>query len=553
MERMMKKTSNSRAIGTSPCPACRNTGGDRKGDNLVSYDDGHKYCFKCGHREAGEGTVDVPTAEVRPLKEFEMTGVSGPIRDRKISQQIVEKFGVTLEYDGDVIIKHHYPYFDKDTNQPVASKVRHCKTKQFPSTGSFDNTGLFGQQTCREGGKYITVTEGEIDAMAVSQMFDGKWPVVSLTHGAASAVKNVKENLEWLESFENITICFDNDAAGKKAVQDILPLFSHGKVRIVDLPLKDAGEMLEKGRMKDFISAWWDAKPYRPVDVVSFGDESCWEAFVRRGTEEITPFPEAYGTLNAMMNGGIAAGEVTVIGALTSIGKTTMIYNLLYGMVMESNKKIGAVFLESDKGETVEKIVSLHCGENISLIPANERDNSAYREFYDDFKSNEKVYMLDHLGSSDVDELFSKMRWMVKGMDCDVIILDPLQAAVSSNENKTIDTFMDRCLKLAKETGVSIIIVSHMNKPQAKDAHDVHEYDLKGSGSINQIAFNTILLSRDKMSEDEYTQNCTKVQLVKCRRTGRTGLAGWLHYDMKTSVMSAGSPPEVKAVEDEEF
>ena len=138
-------------------------------------------------------------------------------------------------------------------------------------------------------------------------------------------------------------------------------------------------------------------------------------------------------------------------------------------------------------------------------------------------------------------------------MDCDVLILDPLHAAVKSDENGTIDAFMDRCLKLAKETGVSIIIVSHMRKPAVKDPHDVNEYDMKGSGSINQIAFNTILLSRDKMSEDEYTRNSTKVQLVKCRRTGRTGHAGWLYYEERSGRMVAGSPPEVKAVEDEEF
>ena len=427
--------------------------------------------------------------------------------------------------------------------------------KQFYATGTLENTGLFGQHLWREGGKFVTVTEGEADALAIAEMFDGKWPVVSIKTGSAGAKQDVKENLEWLESFENVVICFDNDTAGKKATDEVLPLFSHNKARSVTLPkgFKDAGDMLKAGKIREFTSAWWDAKSYRPVDVVSFSDEECWDAFVKRGTEEVTPLPHAYGALNAMMNGGIAGGEVTVIGALTSIGKTTMVFNLLYDMVTQNNKKIGAVFLESDIGETIEKIVSLHSGENIALIPQDQRDNSLYREFYEDFDKNDKVHILKHLGTSYVDTLFSKMRWMVKGMDCDVLILDPLHAAVKSDENGTIDAFMDRCLKLAKETGVSIIIVSHMRKPAVKDPHDVNEYDMKGSGSINQIAFNTILLSRDKMSDDEYTRNSTKVQLVKCRRTGRTGHAGWLYYEERTGRMVAGSPPEVKAVEDEEF
>jgi hypothetical protein len=55
------------------------------------------------------------------------------------------------------------------------------------------------------------------------------------------------------------------------------------------------------------------------------------------------------------------------------------------------------------------------------------------------------------------------------------------------------------------------------------------------------------------MSDDEYTRNSTKVQLVKCRRTGRTGHAGWLYYEEATGRMVAGVEPKIKAVEDEEF
>ena len=540
---------DSKLVKREQCPKCKERGADNSGDNLAVYDDGHKYCFACTYAEFSDGQYNY-----RPsFEEFEMTGTSGAIKDRRISENIASKFGVTLEYNKDGSIKkHHYPYHNAD-GAPIASKVREVASKNFHTTGNFDQAALFGQHLWREGGKYVTLVEGELDALAGAEMCDGTWPVVSIKTGSAGAAKDVKANLEWLETFENIVICFDMDEPGKKAVDTILPLFSPNKARVVELPLKDAGEMLQEGNVQGFVKAWWDARPYRPVGVVSFGDEECWDAFVTRGTEEIIPLPNSYGALNAMMNGGLAAGEVTVIGALTSIGKTTMVFNLLYDMVLQSNKKIGAVFLESNLGETIEKIVSLHSGENISLVPQETRDNSLYREYFDDFDARGNVHILKHLGFSDIDALFSKMRWMAVGDDCDVIILDPLHACVRSNENGQIDEFMDRCLKLAKETGVSIIIVSHMRKPAVKDPHDVNEYDLKGSGSINQIAFNTILLSRDKLSDDEYTRNSTKVQLVKCRRTGRTGPAGWMYYEENTGRMVAGVEPQVRAVEDEEF
>ncbi len=227
-----------------------------------------------------------------------------------------------------------------------------------------------------------------------------------------------------------------------------------------------------------------------------------------------------------------------------------MVYNLVHGMYVESSKKIGCVFLEADVGETVEKLLSVYMGTNISDIEQKDRDYNLYHEKYNELAQSDKLHILDHQGALEADELFAKMQYLVKGLDCDIIILDPLQAAVTSNDNGVIDGFMDKCLKLAKNTGVSIIIVSHMRKPNAKNAHDVGEYDLKGSGSINQIAFNTILLSRDKMSDDDYARNCTQVQLVKCRRTGRTGVAGWLYYENNTSRLVATQAPEIKKAND---
>jgi twinkle protein len=145
----------------------------------------------------------------------------------------------------------------------------------------------------------------------------------------------------------------------------------------------------------------------------------------------------------------------------------------------------------------------------------------------------------------DADELFNKLRAMIKGQGCEVIIIDPLQAAVMSNENSVIDNFMDKTLKLVKETNASVIIISHMRKPAVKDPHDVSEYDMKGSGSINQIAFNTVLLSRDKMAEGDAAKNSTLVRLVKCRRTGNTGEAGWLLYNAETGRIERGDKPEL--------
>ena len=543
---------NSEVDYRSHCPKCNSK------DNLVTYKDGHANCYSVGCGHYIQNNTSVPNITRTVMKEVDIKelekGTRGALGDRRISQDIMDKFGVTIEYDAKgVITKHYYPFYDKEGTK-TALKTRVVKGKQFFCSGDLGSSGLFGQNVFDgRGGRYITVTEGELDALAVSSMFHGKWPVVSLKNGAGSAVKGIKESLEFLETFDNVILCFDQDDAGKEAVKNVVGLFSPNKVKVMQMPLKDASDMLMKGKVSEFTDQWWSAKPHRPAGVVSLSDSENWDLFIKRGTEEVTPLPKAFGSLNAMMNGGIAAGEITILGALTSVGKSTVVYNLVYDMLVESNKRIGCIFLESDVSETIEKLLSVHIGTNISSVPQADRDYAMLHKKYLELADTDKLHILDHQGALEADELFSKMRYMVKGLDCDVLILDPLQAAVTSNENGTIDAFMDKCLKLAKETGVSIIVVSHMRKPSAKDVHDVNEYDMKGSGSINQIAFNTILLSRDKMSDDEYARNSTKIQLVKCRRTGNTGTGGWLYYNQETSRLEAGQAPIIQETSGYDF
>lgn len=219
-----------------------------------------------------------------------------------------------------------------------------------------------------------------------------------------------------------------------------------------------------------------------------------------------------------------------------------MVNEIAYHFWENTGKTIGCAFLEASRGEAIENLLTIQTGHNLSL---EDRSNIDFDKLRTDIITDGRILLLDHQGAVDTDELFLKLRAMVKGNGCDVLIIDPLQAAVTSNSNETIDEFMDRLLKLAKETDVSLIVVSHMRKPSIANPHNVNEYDLKGSGSINQIAFNTILLSRDKMSEDEYTRNSTQVQVVKCRRTGITGSAGWLYYNSMTGRLERGEKPEV--------
>jgi twinkle protein len=133
-------------------------------------------------------------------------------------------------------------YYDR--SKLVAQKIRKAG-KKFEIRGDGKNMPLYGQWLFG-GGRHLVITEGEIDALSVSQAFDNRWPVVSLPNGAQSAEKAIANAYKWLDKFERIVLMFDMDKPGQEAVDKIAPLLPPGKAALASLPEKDANEVLVK-------------------------------------------------------------------------------------------------------------------------------------------------------------------------------------------------------------------------------------------------------------------------------------------------------------------
>jgi twinkle protein len=470
-----------------------------------------------------------------------MTGVIAAIPDRRISQKIAQKFGVTVEFSPEgKIVKHHYPYYDKDNNKPIGSKVRQVETKGFYATGNFDNVGLFGQQASREGGKYITITEGEADALAVSEMFDGKWPVVSIRSGAAAAAKDIKANLDWLETFDNVIICFDNDKAGQEAAQSVLGLFTPNKAKNVTLPLKDAGDMLKANKVRDFTDAWWDAKAYRPDGIVSGLDT--WKMLKEQ--KKVTSIPYPWACLNDFTY-GFRRKELVTFTSGSGMGKSQIMRELQHYLLMNTEDKIGILALEEDIPKTTVGIMSVEANKLLHKpdVAATVTEEEEYGYWLRTF-GLDRIHLLDHFGSAQEDHLMSRIRYMAKGLDCKWIILDHLSIVVSSQENgderKAIDRIMTNLRSIVQETGVGMFLISHLKRSSGiahEDGGKISLSDLRGSQSIAQLSDMVIGLERNQQHVDEHTRNTTCVRVMKNRFVGLTGAACYLYYDAESGRM----------------
>ena len=525
-------SNDSHFVRHEPCPSCGSK------DNLARYSDGHAVCFTggCDYYERATGEVIESKPLNRKLKE--MTGVIASIPDRRISEATCKKYGVTVEYDTEgKISKHHYPYYDKDTGSHTGTKSRIVDNKSFYSSGDFNNAGLFGQQAFKGGGKYITVVEGEADALAVSEMFDGKWAVVSIRSGASGAVKDIKQNLEWLETFENVVICFDSDTAGQEASRAVLDLFTPNKAKNVKLPVKDAGEMLKERNVQGFIREWWNAKTYQPDGIVAGLDT--WESIVAQ--EEVKSIPYPWSCLNDLTY-GFRERELVTITSGSGMGKSQIVRELEHYLLGATDDNIGILALEEDIPKTALGIMSIEANQTLHL--SREFDRDTKKIFWDRTLGTGRIFMFDHWGSTNEDNLLSRIRYMAKGLDCKWIILDHLSIVVSdqeiADERKAIDSIMTKLRQLVQETGVGLFLVSHLRRPSGKaheDGGQISLAELRGSAAIAQLSDMVIGLERDQQNADPTVRNTTTVRVLKNRFAGLTGPACYLYYDKDTGRM----------------
>ena len=294
-------------VGHEPCPSCGSK------DNLARYSDGHAYCFGCSYREGSSGVPAQETTSMADIIQSEFV----PLNKRSITESTCSKwdYGVA-EYKGTPVQVANYK---NESGKTIAQKLR-FPNKDFLWLGDTKKVGLWGSNLWRDGGKMVTITEGEVDALTVSQLFENKWPVVSLPNGAAGAAKSIAKHVDWLEKFDQVIFCFDQDEAGRKAANDCAFLLSPGKAKIVtNMPGKDANDCLVNGKGAEVIDAIWGAKVFRPDGVVA--GEDLWDVIVKDTKVVSVDYP--WPGLNDKLF-GIRQGELVTLTSGTGIGKSSV-------------------------------------------------------------------------------------------------------------------------------------------------------------------------------------------------------------------------------------
>lgn len=524
-----------------PCPGCGSS------DGLARYADNSAHCFACkDYNEKGDGA---PVKALTDETTKDWTPVEGHVQaleHRGIKEATCERWRYKVGHFRDGTAVHIMESRD-DNGKLIGQKFR-SKDNKGIWQGNAKNPPLFGKWLWPQGGKYITITEGEIDAMSLSQAFDLKYAVVSLPNGTGSVAQVIKRDYDYLTSFENIVLMFDQDDPGREAVEKALELLPAGRVKVAKLPHKDANEVLMEEGTAALVRCFWNAETWRPdgiVDGASFTRERVKQAASAGYTIK-------YPKLQSMCL-GLRKGEITMLTAGSGIGKSTWARELAYDLHVDHGCSIGNVYLEENNEKTVQGYVALHSGIPLGQLRHNPNclTDTQWDVALRDVVHN-GMYFYDHFGSLAQENLMSKLRYMAQVLKVDFIILDHVSIVTSGTESssegerKDIDILMTRLRTLCEETGVGIIAIVHLKRKQGTSFNEggqVSLSDFRGSASLEQLSDNAWALERDQQADDE-RRDISQVRVLKCRETGDTGEADALTYNRKTGRLELASPFE---------
>lgn len=508
-----------------PCPLCGSQ------DNAIVFADGGTYCYGCKGGSAGSG-------QSRPQEEKAPT-VTGlvpcdvqALPKRDIGEQTAKLWRVGYgEHRGDKC--QVFQYVDAK-GRVVAQKLKFAG-KRFEIVGDAKKMGLYGQWLWRDSGKMVVVTEGELDALAVSQIQNDKWPVVSIPNGVSSAAKAVAAASQWLEGFDRVVLLFDDDEVGRAAALEAAATLSPGKAYIGTIAgFKDANEALMAGQSKAVVDAIWGAKQWRPDEIVDA--DTVWTRLRTMDHSFGLPIPHT-GLHHALM--GLRPGEITLLVAATGAGKSTMSREWAASLALAGHK-IGYIGLEEGVERTLMGLLSVAVSRPLHLEEPPKIDAPDVVAAY--AKMRDAVVFYDAFGSLSPDTLTAKMRYMAVGEKCLVVFLDHLSIVTSGgelagDERRTIDRMMTQLVSLVNATKVHVVAVCHLSRKDKGASHEegrqISLADLRGSHGLSQLAANVVAVERDQQA-DGAERDISTVRVLKCRHTGRTGDKGRLVYDERT-------------------
>jgi replicative DNA helicase len=244
---------------------------------------------------------------------------------------------------------------------------------------------------------------------------------------------------------------------------------------------------------------------------------------------ELTGIPTGFRDLD-QITGGLQAGELIVIAARPSMGKTAFALNIARNAAVDHGKKVAIFSLEM----TTRSLV-------LRLLAAEARiDSSAFRRGFIAHNDHTRLVnaagrlanaqiWIDDGSSATLLEIKAKSRRLKAERGLDLVVVDYLQLAHSDGKVERREqeiSEISRGLKaLAKELDIPVLTLSQLNRgPEARADKRPMLADLRESGAIEQDADLIGFIYRDEVYNKDSDDEGIAELIISKQRNGPTGL-----------------------------
>jgi len=243
---------------------------------------------------------------------------------------------------------------------------------------------------------------------------------------------------------------------------------------------------------------------------------------------EILGIPSGFIDLDRL-TGGWQNGDLIILAARPSHGKTALSLNMAYQAARHSQVPTAFFSLEQPKEQLVQRLLASVGQINASRLRAARMESQEWERFYqvDDKLRGVPIHIIDKPALSSL-EIRSQARRLKSKQGIGLVVVDYLQLArdpkAKSREQEVGG--ISRSLKaLAKELNLPVIALCQLNREVEKRPNRRPVLaDLRESGSIEQDADLVLFIYRDELyREDSKDKGIAEVRLAK-HRNGPTGL-----------------------------
>lgn len=293
----------------------------------------------------------------------------------------------------------------------------------------------------------------------------------------------------------------------------------------------DAGRLLDQAESRIFeISTDQARESFRPLHAEMQRTFDYVDAIMGRGGE-LTGVPTGFKDLNDK-TGGLQRGDLIIIAARPSMGKTALALNIARNAAVLHHKKVAVFSLEMTAQALVIRLLSAEAEVDQSKFRTGYITSHEYKKLQDAAgRLSQAELWIDDSGVVTVLEMRAKCRRLKAEKGLDLVMIDYLQLAHGDSRTERREqeiSEISRGLKaLAKELDLPVIALSQLNRgPENRPGKDKRPMlaDLRESGAIEQDADLIAFIYRDEFYNRDDPNNQGLAELIISKqRNGPTG------------------------------